>query len=70
MTRRNNTPYWLKTKFGGKCSRCGLGIKKGEDALYFPSTKTLLCARDPCGKQHERDMRAEDFDIAVMNYQG
>jgi len=70
MRRGNTTPYWIKTKFGGKCSRCGFGVKKGEDALYFPATRTIMCAGDGCGKQHERDMHAEDFDIAVMNYQG
>jgi hypothetical protein len=65
--RRNSAPYWITTKFGGKCGRCGLGIKKGEDALYFPADKRLLCARDCCGKQQQRDMDAERFDESVYH---
>ena len=67
--RRSSRPFWLKTRFGGKCSRCGLGIKKGEDAFYYPADRSILCARDPCGKQAERDLHADDFDIAQLNYQ-
>lgn len=67
---RTRAPFWLTTKYGGKCSRCGLGIKKGEQALYYPSTKTLLCQREPCGQQEQRNMDAEKFDETLYNYQG
>ena len=65
---RSAAPFWLKTKFGGSCSRCKLGIKKGEDALYFPPSKTLLCSGESCGKQHQRDMDANAFDEQMYNY--
>jgi hypothetical protein len=65
--QRNTAPYWLKTRYGGKCSRCGFGIKKGEDALYFPATKKVMCAGDGCGKQHQREMDAERQDEAVYH---
>ena len=67
---RSSTPFWIKTRFGGRCSQCGLGIKKGESAFYYPATRAILCARDCCGKKAERDLHAEDFDVAVLNYQG
>ena len=66
--RRSNAPYWLRTKYGGVCSHCKLGIKKGEEALYFPATKTLLCAGQECGRQHQRDMDANAFDEAMYSY--
>ena len=68
MARRNNAPYWLVTRYGGKCDRCGFGIKKGEDALYFPATRTVMCAGDGCGKAHQRRMDAERQDEETMNY--
>jgi hypothetical protein len=66
---RSSRPYWLNARFGGKCSRCGLGIKKGEQAFYYPATKVILCQREPCGQQAARELAADDHDQAVMNYQ-
>ncbi len=67
---RSTAPYWLKAIYGGICSRCQGPVKKGEDILYFPQTKRLLCAGDSCGRQHQRDMDANAFDEAMYNYQG
>jgi hypothetical protein len=67
MTRRNNAPYWIKTRYGGKCNRCKLGIKKDEEALYYPATKTMLCAGQDCGRQEQRDMEANAFDEAMYS---
>jgi hypothetical protein len=49
------------------CSRCKAKIAKGEQAMYFSSARTMLCKGEDCGKQHERDMAAADFDEAVYN---
>jgi len=68
MTRRSNAPYWIQTRYGGRCSRCGFGIKKGSDALYYPVSRVLLCAGDGCGKKDQRDMDAEKADEAVYHY--
>lgn len=69
MTRRSTSPYWIKTRYGGKCERCKLGIKKGEDALYYPASKTMLCAGQDCGRQEQRDMDANKFDEAMYSGQ-
>lgn len=65
MTRRNLAPYWILTRYGGKCEHCKLGIKKGEQALYFPDTHKLLCAGNECGRQKERELK-ENAKDAVM----
>jgi hypothetical protein len=67
--RRNSAPYWIKARYGGKCQRCEGPVKKGDDVLYFPDSRTLLCNRSECGPQHQRDMDAEKFDEAMYSYQ-
>lgn len=67
MARRSNAPYWIKSHYGGKCSKCGRGVKKGEDILYYPTTKTFLCCYEPCGQQAQRDMDAERQDEAMYH---
>ena len=67
---RSTRPFWMTSKFGGSCSRCKLGIKKGEQIFYYPANRTVLCAGDGCGKQAERDLQADDFDQAMYSYQG
>ena len=61
-------PFWLTTRFGGRCFRCGMGIKKGEQALYYPASKTLLCQREPCGQRAQRDLDAEKFNRMLYGY--
>lgn len=63
--RRSNAPYWITTHYGGKCDKCGFGIKKGETALYFPDTRNLLCAGDGCGKEHLRQAESAKLDQAM-----
>ena len=60
--RQSNAPYWITALYGGKCFRCGRGVKKGETILYNASTKTFLCCYEPCGQraQRELDRKAED----------
>ena len=57
-----SVPYWIKTRYGGKCSSCHLGIKKGEDALYYPNTKILLCAGQECGRKVIREAEENHKD--------
>ena len=67
MGRGSSKPYWLTTKYGGVCSRCKEGIKKGEKALYYPAGKTLLCNGDSCGQQEQRNADANAFDEAMYS---
>ena len=70
MSRRSNAPYWITAHYGGKCSnpQCGRGVKKGEEILYYPATKTFLCCYEPCGQKAQREMDAERQDEETMNY--
>ena len=70
MARFKSTrPYWIRANYGGKCSnpKCGRPVKKGEDILYYPATKTFLCCYEPCGQQAQRDLGADDFDQAMYS---
>jgi hypothetical protein len=68
--QRNNAPYWIKTRYGGTCDHCKLGIKKGEDVLYYPQGGKVLCAGQECGRQAQRDMDANRQDELTMYGQG
>ena len=68
MTRRSNAPYWILTRYGGKCDRCKLGIKKGEEALFYPATRVLLCAGQDCGRKEQRDMELNRIDELMYGY--
>ena len=62
---KSTRPYWITAKYAGECSRCKAKIPAKADALYFPSTRTMLCDGENCGKQHQRDMAAADFDESM-----
>jgi hypothetical protein len=55
---KRNMPMWLKARYGGKCSnpKCGRGIKKGEEILYYPASKRVLCCYEPCGQRAWREL--------------
>ena len=65
---RSTAPYWITAHSGGKCSKCQRPVKKGEDILYYPATRTFLCSYEPCGQQAQRDMDAEKQDLDTMHY--
>lgn len=70
MPRRSKAPYWITTHYGGRCNNpdCRRGIKKGETALYFPATRTLLCSWEPCGPRADEEMKAKRIAQAMYSY--
>lgn len=64
---RSTRPFWMLSRFGGTCSKCKRGFKKGEEIFYYPATKTVLCAGQECGRKAESDLRADDFDQAMYS---
>ncbi len=60
-------PRWLTVRYPCRCHTCGTEIKRGERAYYYPNGKTMLCGRDACGPQAERDFEAEAADEAFMS---
>ena len=65
MAKRSTAPYWILTRYGGQCAnpQCRRGIRKDEEALYFPDTCRLLCNWEPCGRRAELEMRARQYDF-------
>ena len=41
--------YWTTVKYRGKCGGCGAPVAKGERALYFPGSRSVLCNSAQCG---------------------
>lgn len=66
MPRYARDPRWLTARFESKCSgkNCNATIKKGEQAFYYPSTKSILCKKEECGVQAARDFEAATQDEA------
>lgn len=62
-----NDPRWLSVKYSCKCERCGAAISRGDQAYYYPLTKTMLCSKDECGGQGSRDFNAAACDEAFYN---
>jgi len=67
--RYKGDPYWITTRFAGKCLKCGRAIKRGERAFYYPRGergRNLYCDADECGRQAERQFVAEAQDEAFL----
>lgn len=60
-------PRWIDVKRRCICEKCGAAISRGDRAFYYPSTKSMLCAKDDCGGQESRDFEAAAFDEAMYN---
>jgi len=41
MARFTRDPYELTAKFDGVCAETGKAIKKGEQCIYYPSTRKV-----------------------------
>ena len=69
MPRYAQDPRWLTARFESKCCNksCNATIKKGEEAYYYPSDKTIYCKREDCGQQRSRQFDAAAQDEAAYN---
>lgn len=59
-------PYWLTTRYPGRCRKCGRPVHRGERAFYFPKGKALYCA-DGCGPEASARFNAERADEDLYN---
>lgn len=60
----NLDPRIITAKFNSVCSESGKQIKKGEECLYYPSSKSVFCLDT---KQAE-SFRSWQFDVKVLGY--
>jgi hypothetical protein len=58
FTRYEGDPFWIRAKFNSKCKCCGGEIKKGDDILYYPKTKSVYCDGAKCGEREYTQFRA------------
>jgi hypothetical protein len=63
----SNDPKWINAKFDSTCSCCKGKVKRGDSVFYNPSSKSVSCASDNCGKQESRDFDAAKFDECVYS---
>jgi hypothetical protein len=59
---RNASPVWMAARFASACA-CRQAIRRGDRILYHPASRTAQC--QTCGKEHQRNLAADDFDLAV-----
>ena len=57
VSRYSNDPREIRTKYAGKCKKCGRTLRPGERAAYWPLTKTMYCWE--CGEADLRKCLAE-----------
>ena len=71
MKRYQGDPYWLTARFNSKChgdkGNCQQGIKKGEQAFYYPNGKHIYAV--PCGhaESNSVDFESHAFDEMIYN---
>jgi transcription elongation factor Elf1 len=68
-TRYKGDPYWLTTKFPGRCNRCNHVIAKGEKAFRYPKQGLIYCSSDACGQNLSREFEAAAQDEDFYNSQ-
>lgn len=61
---KNTTPYTTKAKFESLCAETGKTIKKGDECIYYPSSKKVF---HPNSKQAS-EFRAWSFDCDMLGH--
>ena len=72
MPRYSRDPYWLTAKFNSTCAKCQGEIKKGQQAFYYPSTRSCYCQKESCGGEASADFNAaaQDEDFMMSQFSG
>ena len=58
-------PRWIRVKYAAVCTSCKGNIRRGDNAFYYPASRTLHCDGDSCGGERHRDFEARSFDEAA-----
>ena len=58
-------PRWIRIRYPAVCASCKGDIHRGDNAYYYPTSRSLYCAGDTCGGQRHRDFEARSFDEAA-----
>lgn len=71
MPTYRNDPRIIKAKFNSTCAESGKAIKKGEDCVYYPSSRQVFHMESEQARRFQsdqHDMRMEDLACERMNY--
>lgn len=55
-------PRWNRMRYQTTCTRCGRTIRKGEQAFFYPLTRSTYCTGEDCGLRADREFEAARFD--------
>jgi len=61
-----NDPRQITAKFNSKCAETGKEIKKGENCIYYPSSKEVFCMESKQAREFEQ--MSFDNDYLGGNY--
>lgn len=64
MARQSNDPRVIKARYNSKCCETGKQIKKGEECVYYPSSKQVF----HMDSKTAEDYRAWAFDIDTLGH--
>ena len=64
----DNDPRPIKIRFSGQCRKCGVQLKPGVQAYYWPSDRKLLCLS--CGEEDFKNFLSSVADEEVYNGTG
>jgi hypothetical protein len=53
--RYRGDPHWITVRYPAECAKCGAKIEKGDEAFYYPKTKSLFGEKCGHGKEAEQD---------------
>ena len=54
-THYRGDPHWITVRYPATCAKCGAPIAKGEEAFYYPKTKSLFGKKCGHGQEAEQD---------------
>jgi hypothetical protein len=61
----NRDPFWLESRYAGKCAKCKAPFKAGERIFYYPNGKAAYSGA--CAEAAAGDFSACAFDEAQYN---
>ena len=68
MRRRSTTPTWIIAQFDGTCKETGKAIKKGEEALYYPTSRTIYSADSQTAADWRSQQQADAYGLGDANW--
>jgi hypothetical protein len=64
QSKHQNDPFWMESRYNGKCSGCAWPINKGDWIFWYPKTRAAYGSKCGCAKH-----RAADFECALADEQ-